>query len=75
MWSGNSPDLSPIENIWAIVQRELDRQEPATFDKALISSPQRAWSNMSTETWDNPVLGMPKRTRESLRLGRACIGK
>ena len=28
--SGNSPDLSPIENIWAIVREELNKMEPAT---------------------------------------------
>lgn len=29
-WPGNSPDLSPIENLWAIVKEELNKIEPAT---------------------------------------------
>ena len=26
VWLGNSPDWSPIENLWAIVQGELDKR-------------------------------------------------
>ena len=25
-WPGNSPDLSPIENLWAIVQAEANKK-------------------------------------------------
>ena len=28
IWPGNSPDLNPIENLWAIVQQELDLKHP-----------------------------------------------
>ena len=44
VWPGNSPDLSPIENICSIVQGELDKMEPATSEKALVRSLQKAWS-------------------------------
>jgi len=37
VWPGNSPELSPIENIWAIVQGELDKMEPATSEQTLVS--------------------------------------
>ena len=28
VWSGNSPDLSPIENIWVIISRKRSTSEP-----------------------------------------------
>ena len=28
IWPSNSPDLNPIENLWTIVQSELDNKEP-----------------------------------------------
>ena len=30
VWHGNSPDLNPIENLWVIVQQEVDKMTPAT---------------------------------------------
>ena len=75
VWPGNSPDLSPIENVWAIVQNELDMMEPATTEKALIRNLQRAWLSISAETLDNLMCGMPDRMRECVRLGGGYIGK
>ena len=41
-WPGNSPDLSPIENLWAIVREELNKMEPTTSEKTLIQNVQVA---------------------------------
>ncbi|KAI6648164.1 hypothetical protein LOD99_11973 [Oopsacas minuta] len=35
IWPSNSPDLSPIENLWAIMQAELDKGKLATNLKQL----------------------------------------
>ena len=35
-WPGNSPYLSPIENLWVIVQQKLKEMEPATNEENLI---------------------------------------
>jgi hypothetical protein len=32
-WPPNSPDLSPIENVWGIVQREVDAAGCQSFDE------------------------------------------
>ena len=60
--------LSPIENLWAIVQGELDKKEPPTSEKALVSNLQNAWRQNSAETLDNLVCGMPEPMIESIRL-------
>ena len=77
VWPGNSPDWSPIENLWAIVQGELDKREPPTSKKALVSNLQNAWRQISAETLDNLVCGMPERMRECqcIRLRGGCTGK
>lgn len=75
VWPGNSPDLSPIENLWAIVQDELDKMGPATNETALVRNLQKAWSSISAETLNNLMCGMPERMRECVRLGGGCIGK
>ena len=50
---GNSPDLSPMTNLWAIMQGELNKTNLATSEKALVGSLQMAWSKISAETLDN----------------------
>ena len=35
---GNSPDLSPIKNLWAIIQYNVDKMDPATSEATLIEN-------------------------------------
>ena len=51
VWLGNSPDLSPIENLWAIVQDKLDKMAPATSEVTLIRNVRSAWRSISAESW------------------------
>lgn len=75
VWPGNSPDLSPIENLWAIVKDQLDKMEPARSQETLIRSLKRAWLSISAETLDNLMCGMPDRMRECVRLRGGYICK
>uniref|UniRef100_A0AAZ3QF10 Tc1-like transposase DDE domain-containing protein n=1 Tax=Oncorhynchus tshawytscha TaxID=74940 RepID=A0AAZ3QF10_ONCTS len=47
-WPGNSPDLNPIENLWSILKRRVDKQKPTTSDKlqALIM---QEWAAISQD--------------------------
>ena len=56
-WPGNSPDLSPIENLWSIVQEEMNKMAPATSEATLIRNVRTAWSRITPETLDNLMTG------------------
>jgi len=34
-WPGNSPDLNPIENLWAIIKKELHKYDCTTITKLI----------------------------------------
>ena len=41
-WPGNSPDINPIKNLWAIIKPKLQKENYLTIVK-LISAVIRAW--------------------------------
>ena len=41
-WPGYSPDLNPIENLWAIIKRWIEKTDCSTVQK-LISAIIRTW--------------------------------
>ena len=63
----NSPDLSPIENVWSMVQGAVDEQTPS--DKpSLIRCVRKAWSRLSQNVIDKTVLSFDSRFKECIRL-------
>lgn len=61
-WPGNSPDLSPIENLWSIIKRKLQRHDCGTLAK-LITSVNHIWNydDELKETCCKLVDSMPNR--------------
>lgn len=68
VWPGNSPDLNPIEELWAIVQQDLDKQKPAANLRGLQAQLKRAWSNIKPSVLHNLVASMPNRIRTCIRV-------
>jgi DDE superfamily endonuclease/Homeodomain-like domain len=66
-WPPNSPDLNPIENLWAIVQRRVDAVGCKNIDEfqAVVVS---AFEKVERETLENLVSSMKRRLKE-------CIAK
>ena len=65
-WPGSSTDLSPMENLCAIVQEKIDKMELAKPETTLIESVRSTCCSILEETLDNMMCGMPERKYEDL---------
>ena len=59
-WPANSPDLNPIENLWAIMKKSVEKQDPRDT-KGMERAVTLVWNNMSHEVLESLVNSMPKR--------------
>ena len=59
-WPANSPDLSWIENIWALVSNRLNRRDNVSaqnFREAIFEE----WDQLTNDDLMKTYLSMPKR--------------
>ena len=71
-WPGNSPDLNPIENLWSILKRRVDKQKPTNSDK-LQEVIMKEWVAISQELAQKLIESMPSRIAEVLKKkGQHC---
>ena len=64
-WPANSPDLNPIENIWAELRCNVARRNPRSreeLERAVTSS----WREIAQPPIDNAMNSMPRRLRAVL---------
>ena len=65
-WPGNSPDLNPIENLWAILKQKLRKMRNLN-ERELISNIINVWYNcIPKETFENLSDSMPNRIQKVL---------
>lgn len=66
-WPGNSPDLNPIENVWAIMGRKIAKQRPkgiAELKNKILS----VWRNEVTQELLTKLYdSMPRRVKAVIK--------
>ena len=59
-WPSNSPDLNPIENLWSIVKRNVERRMPKNCDE-LKHFMKEEWHNIPNHVLINLINSMKDR--------------
>ena len=68
-WPAQSPDLNPIENVWAYLKMKLANEYDAP-PSSLIDLWQRMqeqWYSITPEYCENVIFSMPKRIRAVIK--------
>jgi hypothetical protein len=71
-WPANSPDLNPIELLWAILKAAVRKFHPKTLDELRVVL-QAAWNSISQEMIDRLVGSFPTRLIQCETVGEQCI--
>ena len=62
-WPGNSPDLSPIENLWAIMKYNLRGRDISSIPR-LEAEIRDIWDNLPKSVLQNLAMSLPDRLKE-----------
>ncbi len=65
-WPGNSPDLNPIENLWAVMKKKVAEKNCSSMEE-LKSQLKMTWvTDISVELCQNLAMSMPRRIKAVL---------
>lgn len=62
-WPGNSPDVNPIENLWALIKKDLQGHDVSSLPR-LEAAIKDSWNKIPASTLENLAKSLPKRLRE-----------
>ena len=65
-WPGNSPDINPIENLWAIFKSKLRERDTSSIPK-LQAAIYDVWNKLDRKVLKKLASSIPKRLREVVR--------
>ncbi|XP_064092988.1 uncharacterized protein LOC135205778 [Macrobrachium nipponense] len=65
-WPGNSPDLSPIENLWAIIKAQLRNKDTSTVPK-LEEALKECWAALDPQICRILIDSIPNRVTEVIK--------
>lgn len=66
-WPSRSPDMNPIEHVWDILKRSIQRGNPPQNVAELQAAITAAWQQLPQDTLRRLVLGMPRRVAALLQ--------
>jgi hypothetical protein len=65
-WPPNSPDLNPLENVWGILQSEMDKTQITTREK-YWKFLKTKWDEFPKSTLKDIIESMPRRLKEVIK--------
>ena len=66
-WPAQSPDLNPIENLWAELNRITAEHKPKNEDE-LFKDLKRGWESLSLKYLHSLIESMPRRCKAVLKV-------
>ncbi len=61
-WPSNSPDINPIENLWSIIKRRIEKRKPRNI-KELETFIIEEWNKIDSQIIMNLVNSMDSRLK------------
>jgi hypothetical protein len=71
-WPPNSPDLSPIENVWGLLKTRVAARNPQNIAELKIILMDE-WEKLSQDTIDSLIDSIPKRFKLAIENQGQCI--
>jgi transposase len=73
-WPPQSPDLNPIENLWAIVKKRRQKKYGVPRSKSdLIEQVLEIWASLPQDLLETLCLSMENRLRQCIQRGGKCV--